>query len=289
MALLFVLPLFVGFVLFTVVPLVVAFQYSLVDYNPVRGRIMPLSFDVYARLFTDKTATLGFGQSILNTLILMLSIPVTLVVALVFSAIISQKKFRGSVLFRVLFYLPAVTGAVAVLMVWKLMFNETQGIVNIVLRALGLVDKNISWLGEATGVWPPRITLILYSVWGGLGSTMILYIAGIYGISSSFYEAAEIDGANKIQQFLRITVPLLTPITFYHIIISIIGGLQSFVSTQLLADSRGTRTIVYFIYEYGINQSEYGYASAGAFLLALAIMAITIVQFRLSKRWVYGG
>lgn len=288
-AILFVSPLFAGFILFTLIPIGVAFFYSLINYNPIRSRIMPPSFEVYGRLLNDTTNTLGFGESVFNTLFLMLSIPLVLAISLSFASMITQKGFKGSVLFRLLFYLPAVTGTVAVIMVWKLMFNETQGIINIFLKKIGLIEHNISWLGEATGIGYPRFTLILFSVWGGIGSTMILYIAGILGIPSTYYEAAEIDGAGKFQQFIKITLPLLTPITFYHLVVSIIGGLQAFVTTQLLADTKGTRTIVYFIYEYGINSSEYGYASAGAFILAVVIMIITILQFRLSKRWVYEG
>ncbi len=283
----FVAPLFVGFAVFTVVPFVVAVIYSLVDYMPLQGKISPVSFDVYISLFRGDLVMVGFGQAILNTLILMVSIPVNLILGLLFSAMITQKNFKGGTFFRVVFYLPAVTGAVAITLVWKLMFNETQGIVNIALKACGIIDENINWLGITSGMVYPRIVLILKNVWGGLGGVIILYVAGILNIGQSYYEAAQIDGAGKIRQFLAITVPLLTPITFYHLIVSVIGGLQAFMDTQLLANTSATQTIVYFIYDHGINNYRYGYASAASVLLAIAVMAVTIVQFRVSDKWVY--
>jgi multiple sugar transport system permease protein len=124
-------------------------------------------------------------------------------------------------------------------------------------------------------------------VWGGIGGVIILYVAGILNIPESYYEAAELDGASAVKQFLLITVPLLTPITFYHLIVSIIGGLQAFMDTQILANTSVTQTIVYFIYDNGINNYRYGYASAASVLLAIAVMIITIVQFKLSDKWVY--
>ncbi len=154
-----VAPLFIGFALFTGgSPLVVAVIYSLVDYMPLQGKISPVSFKVYISLFKKiKLTMLGFGQAILNTLIIMLSIPVNLLLGLLFSALISQKSFRGGTFFRVVYYLPAVTGTVAITLVWKLMFNETQGIINVALKAMGAIDENINWLGITSGTIYPRL------------------------------------------------------------------------------------------------------------------------------------
>lgn len=283
----FVTPLFVGYAIFTLLPLAVAIIYSLVDYMPLYGRISPVSFDVYKSLFKGDLITVGFGDAIVNTLIIMLSIPVNLVIGLIFSGLITKKGFKGKTFFNVVFYLPAVTGAVAITLVWKLIFNETQGIANIFLKQIGLIEENINWLGITSGTMYPRLVIILKNIWGGIGGVIILYVAGILNIPESYYEAAELDGASGIKQFLLITVPLLTPITFYHLIVSIIGGLQSFMDTQLLANTSVTQTIVYFIYDNGINNYRYGYASAASVLLAIAVMIITILQFKLSDKWVY--
>ncbi len=283
----FVTPLFVGYAIFTLLPLAVAIIYSLVDYMPLYGRISPVSFDVYKSLFKADLITVGFGDAIVNTLIIMLSIPVNLVIGLIFSGLITKKGFKGKTFFNVVFYLPAVTGAVAITLVWKLIFNETQGIANIFLKQIGLIEENINWLGITSGTMYPRLVIILKNIWGGIGGVIILYVAGILNIPESYYEAAELDGASGIKQFLLITVPLLTPITFYHLIVSIIGGLQSFMDTQLLANTSVTQTIVYFIYDNGINNYRYGYASAASVLLAIAVMIITILQFKLSDKWVY--
>ncbi len=283
----FITPLFVGYAIFTLLPLAVAIIYSLVDYMPLYGRISPVSFDVYKSLFKADLITVGFGDAIVNTLIIMLSIPINLVIGLIFSGLITKKGFKGKSFFNVVFYLPAVTGAVAITLVWKLIFNETQGIANIFLKQIGLIEENINWLGITSGKMYPRLVIILKNIWGGIGGVIILYVAGILNIPESYYEAAELDGASGIKQFLLITVPLLTPITFYHLIVSIIGGLQSFMDTQLLANTSVTQTIVYFIYDNGINNYRYGYASAASVLLAIAVMIITILQFKLSDKWVY--
>ena len=283
----FVTPLFVGYAIFTLLPLAVAIIYSLVDYMPLYGRISPVSFDVYKSLFKADLITVGFGDAIVNTLIIMLSIHINLVIGLIFSGLITKKGFKGKTFFNVVFYLPAVTGAVAITLVWKLIFNETQGIANIFLKQIGLIEENINWLGITSGTMYPRLVIILKNIWGGIGGVIILYVAGILNIPESYYEAAELDGASGIKQFLLITVPLLTPITFYHLIVSIIGGLQSFMDTQLLANTSVTQTIVYFIYDNGINNYRYGYASAASVLLAIAVMIITILQFKLSDKWVY--
>jgi len=283
----FVSPLFIGFILFTAIPLLVAVAYSLIDYMPLYGRTSPVSLEVYKSLFAGDLIMVGFGQAIVNTLIIMLSIPVNLLLGLLISALLTQKDFKGGTFFRIVYYLPAVTGSVAITLVWKLMFNETQGIINIVLKSLGAIDDNICWLGTTTGSVYPRLVIILKNVWGGIGGVIILYVAGMLNIPSSYYEAAEIDGAGRIRQFLSITIPMITPITFYHLIVSLIGGLQAFMDTQLLANTKVTQTIVYFIYDNGINNYRYGFASAASVLLAIVVMAITIIQFKLADKWVY--
>ena len=130
-------------------------------------------------------------------------------------------------------------------------------------------------------------TLMLTNALQGVPFYVFLLTPFVRSINNSILEAAEIDGAGKIRQFLAITVPMLTPITFYHLITSVIGGLQAFMDTQLLADTRVTQTIVYFIYDNGINNYRYGYASAASVLLAIAVMIITVLQFKLSDKWVY--
>lgn len=283
----FVTPLFIGFIIFTMIPLIVAIIYSLVDYMPLRGSISPVSFQAYKNLFSPNYSIVGFKQAIINTLILMASIPINLLLGLVISSIITLKKFKGGSFYRVVLYLPAITGSVAIALVWKLMFNETHGIVNIVLSNLGIIKENINWLGVSSGFGYPRFVLIFKNVWGGIGGVIILYVAGILNIPKTYYEAAEIDGASRFRQFLSITVPLLSPITFYHLIVSVIGGLQAFMDTQLLANTKATQTIVYFIYDNGINNYQYGYASAASVVLAIVVMTITIFQFKLSDKFIY--
>ena len=121
-----------------------------------------------------------------------------------------------------------------------------------------------------------------------MGGTMILYIAGMLAIPTSYYESADVDGATGVKKFFKITLPLLTPTTFYIIITNIIGGLQSYADAQLFgAGATGSRTIVYFIWQYGINQGKQGLASAASIILAVFIMLVTVIQFRFSNKWVY--
>lgn len=280
----FVSPLFIGFIIFTLIPLFVAIAYSLVDYMPLRGTVKPISLDVYRSLFQTDTINADLKQSIINTLLLMISIPLNIFLGLIISGLITMRGLKFKTLYRVILYLPAVTGAVAIAFVWKLIFNETHGLANIVLKNLGIINKNINWLGISDGYAYPRFVIIMKNVWGGLGGVVILYVAGILSIPRTLYEAAEIDGASKARQFFSITVPLLSPITFYLFIVSIIGGLQSFMDTQLIANTNATQTIVYFIYNHGINNYRYGFASAASVLLAIVVMVITVGQFKVQDK-----
>ena len=283
----FVSPLFIGFIIFTLIPLIVAIIYGFIDYMPLRGTYTAPSFQVYKRLFDGSFVTIGFKHVIFNTLILMLSIPINLLLGLGLSALLTQKNMKGKTFFRTVLYLPAVTGSVAIILVWKLLFNETHGLVNILLKNLGLIEENINWLGITSGSGYPRAVIILKNIWGGIGGVTILYVAGILNIPKVLYEAAEIDGASKFRQFISITIPLLSPITFYQLIVSVIGGLQSFMDTQLLSNTKATQTIVYFIYDNGINNYQYGYASAASVLFAIVVMVVTIAQFKISNKMVY--
>lgn len=282
----FVAPLFIGYIVFTAIPLIIAIVYSFVDYQPLQGSVSTFSFSTYIELFSQSHLLGNFKQSIINTVLLMLSIPINIFLGLVISGLLTMRNLKGKTVFRVILYLPAVTGAVAITLVWKLIFNETHGLANIVLKALGIIDENINWLGITSGYSYPRFVIILKNIWGGIGGVVILYVAAILNIPKSVYEAADMDGASKIKQFFTITVPLLSPITFYHLIVSVIGGLQSFMDTQLLANTKATQTVVYFIYDNGINNYRYGYASAASVILAIVVMAVTIIQFRTSNTYV---
>jgi multiple sugar transport system permease protein len=200
--------------------------------------------------------------------------------------------------------MPYVTSLVAVSIVWKLMFNEQTGLINTLIGYIGIPPQK--WLSESrgifellfaqTGVTFPRFlggpsqalfAIIIMTVWKGLGYNTIIYLAGLQNISKVYYEAAEIDGASKIKQFFKITLPLVSPTTFYVLLMTTIVTFQTFSQVYLMTDKGGplntTKLIVYYIYEKGFDTLEMGYASAVALALFLIILTLTVFQRRLEK------
>lgn len=276
-ALAFVTPLIIGFVVFTLVCMLISFGYSFTNYNPISGRMDFDGFKRYAELFTHPTYKKAFLDSICNTLFLLLSTPLCLTVSIVIAALMNNKKFRGKAVFRVIIYLPAVTSVVAVNYIWRYMFEENYGLLN------AFFHTHIPWLTDNVLV---KVAMIVKNVWSGIGTQVILFMAGMQNISDELYEAADLDGAGPVYKFFRITLPLVTPVLFYSIITSLIGGFQIYADVELFAGGQyGSRTIVHFIRNYGIGQNLYGLASAASFLLAAVIMVITALQFKFNK-WV---
>lgn len=269
---LFILLPVIGFLLFSVASIVVAIYYSFTNFNPVMNVCDWVGFRNYENLFKDSE----FINALVNTVLLLASIPIGITLGLLL-AIYLKKLAHGSVILSLIYYLPAVTSAVAINVVWRYIFNGEYGILNSIL------GTNLFWLGE-NDTTLVKIAICIRGVWSSIGTTMILYLAGLNNISKDYYEAADIVGASKWQQLVNITIPLSNPTTFYLLITSIIGGLQSYADAQVLANGvRGSRTIVYYIWTYGINDSRYGLACAASVFLALCIIVLSIVQFTRSK------
>lgn len=271
----------IGFVVFTLAALVAVVYFSFNDYNLFRDEMVPCGFQNYSDLFANPTYSEAFGRSIFNTVILLASIPLGMIAGLVLAAVLQSKAVKkASKFFQVLYYLPAVTSAVAVNLVFRYIFNPEYGFINTLLNA------EIPWFANE---WLVKVAIIIKNVWSSMGTSMILYIAGMLAIPQSYYESADVDGASATHKFFKITLPLLTPTTFYIIITNIIGGLQSYADAKVFGNgTSGSQTIVWFIWEYGINQGKQGLASAASLVLAVAIMLITVVQFKFSDKWVYG-
>jgi multiple sugar transport system permease protein len=225
--------------------------------------------------------------------------------ALIFAVLLNQiKALRG--LFRTIYFLPFVTSMVAVSIVWKIIFNEQTGLAN---RFLGIIGINPQkWLAEARGSFdiffssiginlpdwaggPSQalFAIIIMTVWKGLGYNTIIYLAGLQNIAKDYYEAAEIDGAGKLKQFYRITLPLVSPTTFYVLMMTTIVTFQAFSQVYLMTGPpKGgplgtTNLIVYYIFQKGFDAQEMGYASAAALVLFVVILGLTFVQKRLEK------
>lgn len=270
----------IGFCIFTLATLVFVLVLSLFDYNIYRDEYEYIGFQNFSDLFANETYSDAFFGSILNTLFMLLGVPIGMVVGLALAALLQAKALRKTnKIFQVLFYLPAVTSAVAINLVFKYLFNPDFGLINSILGA------DIHWFSDTVLI---KIAIIIKNTWAGMGGTMILCLAGMLAIPESYYEAADIDGASAGRKFFSITLPLITPTLFYILITGIIGGLQSYADSQVFADGNaGAQTIVYFIWQYGINQGKQGLASAASLVLAVFIMIVTMIQFKVSNAWVY--
>lgn len=278
-AFLFILAPIIGFCVFTIGAMTFTFVYSFQDFNMLSGETSPAGWSNYEKLFTNKMFNEDFFKSIGTTLVLLLSIPLQMVLGMGLAGLLKLGDIKGAKAFQILYYLPAVSSAVALNIVWRYIFNMEFGIVNHIL------GKQIPWLSDDPWL---KIAIILKNALNGMGASMIMYLAGMLNVPKDYYEAAEIDGASKVRQFFSITLPLITPMTFYLLITGLIGGLQSYADADIFAaGEQEARTIVYFIWNRGINQRRYGLASAASILLAAVIMIITFIQFKFSDKWVY--
>ncbi len=270
--LLFILVPLIGFLIFTAISMGVSVYYSFTDYNPIREETKWVWLENYIDLLTDKK----FWEACFNTVVFLVTIPIGMFIGLLLATYL-KKLAHGSKFLRLVYYLPAVSSAVAINIIWRYIFQMDYGIIN------NILGTNIPWLGTSSK-WLIKIAIIIKNIWSSIGGTMLLYLAGLNAISDSYYEAAEIDGASPLKQFFTITIPLVKPTSFYLIITGIIGGLQSYADAQVFAQGlEGARTIVYYIWQYGIDKSKYGLASAASTLLGIVIMFITFIQFKKTK------
>ncbi len=280
----FITPVVLQFLIFAAVPLVIAVVAAFTDWNIVRGSFEFVGFDNFVGFLNDKK----FWTATANTAFMLLPIPFYLVLGVLF-ALGCHHNTPGNRVFRVLFFLPYVSSIVAVVVLWKWLFNYEYGLVNQILMSwFGIQGPN--WLGDPDWI---KTTIVLMIIWKMIGITSIYVHAAMKNIPESYYEAARLDGASPVRMFFSITLPMLTPVLFFLTVVGIIGSLQTFVEVQLFTTDGGRNysagTITYYIWQKAFVSSEMGYASAVAVMFGLAILAVTIFQFRMSKRWVYEG
>ena len=280
-----IIPL-IGFLIFGLTPLILSMILSFSDPNGYQFDGMTfVGMKNYIYVVTDP----NFYKSVFNTFYAMLTIPITLVISVVVANLLTKDNLKGKIFFRTVFFIPYVCSVVAVSFMWKFMLDGEFGIINTLLGYLGINGPD--WLGNPSTFMP---VMILMGVWSSLGFYIILYSAALTNIDSTVYEAAEIDGANGIVKFFKITLPAISPTTFYLVIIGIIGGLQEFARFQIMAPGGGPDnaglTIVYYLYNMGFEQivtMGMGMASAVSWILTIAIMGITWANFKASKAWVH--
>ncbi len=278
-ALLFLLPNIVGFLAFSALPIVAAFVLSFFDWDLLIGAKFN-GLQNYVQLFKDDI----FRSSLLNTIyFVVVSVPLAVVVGLLVAVLVNQ-PLRGMTFFRSIFLLPYVTLTVAISLVWKWLYLPDVGLINRFLALVGIHGP--AWLTDPVWAMPG---LILLSVWKSFGYNMVLFLAGLQGIPDSLYEAATIDGASGWQRFRYVTIPMLSPITFFVIVISTIGSFQVFDQALVMTNGGpgvATTTLVLYIYQVGFQSFHMGYASAVAWVLFAIIFVFTIIQFWFQRRFV---
>ncbi|HZG83892.1 sugar ABC transporter permease [Paenibacillus sp.] len=277
---LFIAPPFIGVFVFLLYPLLNSLYMSLTIFN--FGQ--PPEFTGLANYERALTNDPLVWKTLWNTLYAALGVPLGMIVSLFF-ALLLDRKVRGRNFFRMLFFLPTICSIVALAAVWQWIFNSDYGLLNYYLSLLGFDPP--AWLADETWAMP---AMIIQGIWGGLGVSIILYLAALGNVPTSLYEAAKVDGANGWQRFVHITVPGISPVTFFILVTSLIGALQDFPRFQLLTGggpNYSTTTIVYYLYSVAFEYSEMGYASAIAWFIGFIIMLVIVLNFALSKRWVH--
>lgn len=276
----FILPNLLGFAVFTLIP--VAFSLVLAFLNWDGANVISWAgLGNFARMFNDTT----FRIALLNTFYyVFLTVPLTMAAALGLAMLLNQ-PLRGRNFFRTTFFFPYVASLVAVAVVWNMIFHPEAGPVNQFLMSLG-VQEPPRWTASTTWAMP---TVIMASVWKGMGYYMLIYLAGLQGIPASLYEAAAVDGATAWQRFRYITLPMLTPATFFVLIMATISAFKVFDLILVMTGGgpgRATNVLVLHIYNTAFKEFRFGYSSAIAMVMFAIVLIITIVQFRMERRWV---
>ncbi|MCQ2537853.1 MAG: sugar ABC transporter permease [Lachnospiraceae bacterium] len=276
----FALPFIFGFLCFSLVPMVTSLYYSFTDYSLGTKSASFVGLSNFARLFTDDIFIKSLGITLKYVLI---SVPLKLAFAL-FVAFLLTRKSKAVTLYRSLYYIPSlVGGSIAVALVWKQIFAR-KGLINSVLDGFGL--SAINWFGdEKLALFP----LILMSVWQ-FGSSMIIFAAGLKEIPTSYYEAAMIDGAGGWKKFLKITLPCLSPIILYNLIMQTISAFMAFTQAFVITQggpNNGTMMYALYVYNQAFKYNNMGYACSMSWVMLVVMSIITLVIFKSSKFWVF--
>lgn len=280
---LFLAPSLVLFAIFTAIPVISAFFISFTQWN-LFNEVTWVGIGNYVELARDEIFAKVLGNTAYFVLI---SVPVQIVLALL-CALVLNRGIKGQTFFRVVYFLPVVTSTVAAALVWAWLFNSNFGLINAALSLVGVTDLP-KWMGSTRWAMP---AIIIVSIWQNLGYAMVLFLAGLQNIGKDVHDAAALDGATGWDRFWHITLPLLSPTTFFVLVISIIGSFQVFELVLVMTKAgpaNATNTLVYYIYQNGFQFYQMGYASAAAMVLFLIVLIFTLVQYKLQRRWVHYG
>jgi multiple sugar transport system permease protein len=277
----FIAPCIIGLFLFNFGPMLFSLIMSFTEWDVITAPRF-IGFENYIQMWKEPIA----GHSLRVTLYYtFLSVPLITVTAFLL-AVLLNTGVKGIAVYRTIFYIPSIVPAVASAAIWMFIFDPMFGLLNSVLRAFSLPPQNFIYSEE--GVIPG---LALMSVWAA-GNTVVIYLAGLQGISRELYEAADLDGVNIFQRFFRITVPLMTPIIFFNAIMAIINAMQTFTQVYIITNGQGgpnNASLVYtmLLYRTAFKFQHMGYASAMSWILFLVIALLTVLVFRTSDKWVF--
>ncbi|WP_088548776.1 carbohydrate ABC transporter permease [Paenibacillus aquistagni] len=276
---LFILPQLIGLIVFALIPLVLTFVISMSEWDGF-GTMEFVGFANFLEQFLDP----DFKKAMVNTLYYsLLTIPSGIVLGLLLALAIHN--IRGKTLYRLFFFMPVVTSSVSIGVIWIWLLNGDFGIINQLLGIVGITGPK--WLTDTHWVIP---SIAMLSIWWGLGFNMVIFLAGLQGISQTYYEAAVIDGASAFRKFWHITLPLLSPTTFFATIMATISSFQVFDQAFVMTSggpAKASYTLVYHIFNRGFVESNMGASAAAATILFLMILVLTLIQFKFSRRWVH--
>ncbi|MFG1819382.1 carbohydrate ABC transporter permease [Kribbella sp. NPDC049174] len=282
-------PTTIGLAIFYIWPIAQMLYYSFTRTAPFGGQTW-IGTANYRALAQEPSVAQAIVNTLVYTGIQLAGIPLAVLVA----TLLNQRDLRGSAMYRALYFLPVVTMPVAVAMLWRWMYNGDYGLINHLLGKVGL--RGMHWASDPSVA---LYALAAIGIWMSVGYNMVIFLAGLQGIPADYYEAAALDGAGPTQTFLRITVPLLSPSIFFATVLTVINSLQMFDLAYMMMSSAGSaggsanpalprvRTVSYLFYQKAFIQHDLGFGAAIAFVLLAFILVMTVLQFRLQRRWVH--
>jgi multiple sugar transport system permease protein len=275
----FIAPFILGFLLWFLIPALVAVYLTFHSWNLITEPRFVGTANI-ERLFTDPLLPQSLRQTAIYTLF---SVPLGLVFGF-FLAVLINTKVRGIAIFRTIYYLPSIVPAVANALLWAWIYNTEFGLLNVVVRALG--GSRIAWLQDPS--WA-MVSFIILSMWA-VGGSMIIFLAGLQGIPETYYEAAEIDGAGRLRKMIHITIPLMSPVFFFNLVIGFIASIQVFIPALLITNGgpqNATLFLVLYIYRMGFQNLNMGYAATLSWLLFFILMALSLIVFKFLGSRIY--
>lgn len=278
----FILPSFLGFLVFTLIPVIISLFLSFTKWNFMEGwgAIKFNGLDNYIRLFSDDWFISSYTNNIIFTVV---TVPVLIALGLVVATILNKYIWGGGVV-RIMIFIPYIASVVAVCAVWMVLFQPTYGPINQFLRSIG-IDNPPGWLADFK--WSLPSIMIVY-IWQQVGYYAIVFLAGLKGVPEEVYEAAKIDGASAIRQFFSVTIPLVSPTTFFLTIMGIIGSFKVFDQISVLTQGgpgSSSSVMAYYVYRTAFEYYDMGYANTLAWALFVLVFIVTLIQWKLQSRF----